>query len=239
MPETKALALALEEPEAVEDEVKETEESIEEEIREETEERPGREILQDKRGKFLWISEVPMGKSFFLLFEVWKVLGISAAVVWLTMVVTGLLNGNGLGSYAMAFTAVGIGFGILLVLSIPAYYIVTKANNDVYTVLFEMDDSGIDHIQIKTEKAKALDLLTVFLGSAAKNRTTTAAGILSATGGSLYSRFSKVKKIRAYPKKGLITLSGALFRNQVYVDEENFEYVYDYITRRCPDADVR
>ena len=139
MPETKALALALEEPEAVEDEVEETEESIEEEIREETEERPGRGILQDKRGKFLWISEVPMGKSFFLLFEVWKVLGISAAVVWLTMVVTGLLNGNGLGSYAMAFTAVGIGFGILLVLSIPAYYIVTKANNDVYTVLFEME----------------------------------------------------------------------------------------------------
>ncbi len=236
MPETKALALALEEPEAVEEE---TEEEFEEVIEEEKEKSPRREILQDKRGKFLWISEVPMGKSFFLLFEVWKVLGISAAVVWLIILITGLLSGAGFSSFTTAFAAIGIAFGIIFVLSIPAYWIVTKANNGTYTVLFEMDDSGIDHIQIKTEKAKALDLLTVFLGSAAKNRTTTAAGILSTTGGSLYSRFSKVRKIRAYPKKGLITLSGALFRNQVYVDEENFEYVYDYIKRRCPDADVR
>lgn len=229
MPETKALALALEEPEFEEEEYEETEE----------EERPQNDILQDKRGKFLWISEVPMWKSFFLLFEVWKVLGFSALFVLLFSLFIGFLNGEGTDAFFGTLGIFAITLGILLVLSIPAYWIVTKANNGVYTVLFEMDDSGIDHIQIKTEKAKALELLTMFLGSAAKSRTTTAAGLLSATGGSLYSRFSRVRKIRSYPKKGLITLDGILFRNQVYVDEENFEYVYDYIRRRCPDADVR
>ena len=130
-------------------------------------------------------------------------------------------------------------FGIMFVLSIPAYYIVTKANNGKYTVLFEMDDSGIDHIQIKTDKAKALDLLVTFTGVATKSRTTTAAGMLSATGGSLYSRFSDVGRIRAYPKKHLITLSGRFMENQVYVDDEDFIKVYEYIVHHCPNADIR
>lgn len=233
MAEKKALALALEEPDYEKYEV------IEETEEEEEEPEVTNDIFQDKRGKFLWISEVPMMKSFFLLFEVWKVIGFSALIILLFSLVIGLLTGGGLDVFLGSIGAVGIAFAIIFVLSIPSYWIVTKANNGVYTVLFEMDDSGIDHIQIKTEKAKALDILTMFVGGMAKSKTATAAGLLSATGGSLYSRFSSVKKIRAYPDKGLITLNGPLFRNQVYVDEECFEYVFDYIKRRCPDADVR
>lgn len=198
-----------------------------------------RSLFVDYKGKYRWVYELPMLKSFFLLFEVWKVLGLSAMIVVFFMSVVSLVQGGGPSAMIFNMEMGALVFGIMFVLSIPAYYIVTKANNGKYTVLFEMDDSGIDHIQIKTDKAKALDLLVTFTGVATKSRTTTAAGMLSATGGSLYSRFSDVRRIRAYPKKHLITLSGRFMENQVYVDDEDFIKVYEYIVHHCPNADIR
>ena len=145
-----------------------------------------RSLFTDQSGKYRWVYELPMLKSFFLLFEVWKVLGLSAIAVASLMAGASLGQGGGLEGLLFSVEMGALVLGILMVLSIPAYYIVTKANNGKYTVLFEMDDSGIDHVQIKTTKAKALDRLIAFTGSVAKNRTTTAAGLLSASGGSLY-----------------------------------------------------
>ena len=197
-----------------------------------------RSLFTDQSGKYRWVYELPMMNSFFLLFEVWKVLAVSAFAVFCFMLGVSLAEGGGLQGLLFDLELTALVMAILLVLSIPAYYIVTKANNGKYTVLFEMDDSGIDHVQIKTDKAKALDLLITFTGAAAKSRTTTAAGLLSAAGGSLYSRFSNVRRIRAYPKKHLITLTGRFMRNQVYVDDEAFIPVYEYIKRHCPNADI-
>ena len=194
------------------------------------------DIIEDGSGKYRWVYELPMLKSFFLLFEVWKVLLLAALIVGILLSVLALIAGDGLKDVLFSFEMAGLVLGILLVLSIPAYWIVTKANNGKYTVLFEMDDSGIDHIQIKTDKAKALDALTVFVGLLAGARTTTAAGMLSASGGSLYSRFSNVKRIKADRKNNRILVDGTLIRNRVYIDDGNFDFVYDYIVRHCPQA---
>ena len=196
------------------------------------------DIFTDNSGKYRWVYELPMLRCFFLLFEVWKVLGMSAAVVALFMTIVSLIDGYGLQGLLFALESAAVPLGILLVLSLPAYWIVTRANNGKYTVLFEMDDSGIDHIQIKTDKAKALDILTTFAGIAAGSRTTTASGMLSASGGSLYSRFSKVRKIRADRRNNRILVNGTLVRNQIYVDDGNYDFVINYIVSRCPQAKV-
>lgn len=198
------------------------------------EERPA----EDSEGVYRWVYELPMMKSFFLLFEVWRVLGISAAIIIVLMLVINLLSGDGLDGVTGAFTTGIIVLAILMVLSLPAYWIVTKANNGKYTVLFEMDEEGIDHTQIKTDKAKALEALTILAGAKTGNRTVAGAGVLSAAGTSLYSRFSNVRKIKADSSKCLIQLYGNLIRNQVYTDPEHYDFVLDYITDRCPQAQV-
>ena len=196
-------------------------------------------LIKDNEGKYCWIYEMPMMKSFFLLLEVWKVILLSGLILFVFFMLFNLLSGNGFSNIGGTLMAICIPVAIIFVLSIPAYYIVAKANNGMYTVYFEMDDAGVDHIQIKTDKARALEILTFFVGGAAKNRTTTAAGMLSATGGSLYSRFAKVKKIGVNKANNLITLSGPLMSNHVYVDDDNFDFVKDYIVRHCPDATVK
>jgi len=196
-------------------------------------------LFRDNSGKYRWVYELPMLKSFFLLFEVWKVLLIGLAAVFLINVIAGLVQGQGSGLLSGALVSAAIPAAILAVISLPAYYIVARANNGKYTVLFEMDDSGIDHVQIKTGKAAALDALAVFVGGAVGNRTATAAGLLSATGASLYSRFSSVRKITVCRRRNLIKLAGPLFCNQVYVSDEDFDFVRDHIVMHCPHAALR
>ncbi len=199
-----------------------------------TDNRTGHTLQMNAEGKYVWVYELPMQKSFFLLFEVWKVLGIGAAAVIILLAVINLIDGSGIGGMVAAIGTGAVCFALLMLLSIPAYYIVTRANNGMYTVLFEMDEAGVDHIQLKTDKAKALEALTVFAGMRTGSRTTAGAGVLSAAGGTLYSAFSNVKSVRAVRGKNLIILKGKLIRNQVYADDENFDFVLDYIVRHCP-----
>lgn len=196
-------------------------------------------IRKDDKGTYRWIYELPMKNSFFLLIEIWRVLALTVLIVAGFCSLISFLTGNKLADALFTLEMTALCFFILILLSIPAYYIVVKANNGMYTVLFEMNDEGIDHVQIKTEKARALELLTIFLGQKAKKPTTTAAGMLSAAGGSLYSPFNGVKRINAYPSKNLIALSGGLLRNQVYADGQAFDFVLNYISKRCPKARVR
>ena len=189
-----------------------------------------------KAGKYAWVTEMPMTKSFFILFEVWRVILISCGIIGLISFIIGLFSGNFLESFLFALETIVIVLGIIFVLSIPAYYIVTKANNNKYTVLFEMDDKGIDHTQIKNEKSEALKTITMLLGLASKSFSLLGAGMLNASGSSLYSDFSKVRKIKAYREKGVIKLYGLFIRNQVYVDDENFPFVYSYIKRHAINA---
>lgn len=199
---------------------------------------PDHKPAADPDGVYRWVCERPMLKSFFLLFEIWRVIIFSAALIIVVTAVIDLLSGNGLNGVT---SAVGMGLlvlAILMVLSLPAYWIAAKANNGNYTVLFEMDEEGIDHTQIKTDKAKALEALTVLMGKRTGNRTTAGAGMLSAAGTSLYTRFSAVRKIQADASKCLIRLKGKLIRNQVYTDPEHYDFVLDYITSRCPQAEI-
>ena len=195
-------------------------------------------MFKDAGEKYHWVYELPMMKSFFLLFEVWRVLGIAAGIIIVLMSVMHLFSHDGWQGLLYSIEMGVLVLAILLILSIPAYYIVTKANNGKYTVLFDMDKDGVDHTQIKTDKARALETLTMLAGGAARNFTAAGSGMLSSAGGSLYSRFSNVKKIKAVRSKDLIKLNGRLMRNQVYVTAEDFDFVYNYIVEHCPNARI-
>ena len=101
-----------------------------------------------------------------------------------------------------------------------------------------MDERGVDHTQIKTDKARAMEVLTMLAGEASGNKTTKGAGILSAAGGSLYSPFVSIREIRTDPEKKLIRLQSLLISNQVYTEAEDYDFVLNYIVDHCPKARV-
>ncbi len=193
----------------------------------------------DADGKYRWVYELPMKHSFFLLWEVWRVFGIIFGAIGLFMVITAIVSHDSLRAFISSLLVLFAVCGFLLLLSIPAYWLVTKANNGKYTVLFEMDGHGVDHIQIKTEKARALEILTMLGGRASRNLSVIGTGLIQAAGGSLYSSFSDVKTIQAIPDQHLIRLNGRWKRNQIYADGEIFDEVYDFIKAHCINAQER
>lgn len=193
----------------------------------------------DADGKYRWVYELPMKHSFFLLWEVWRVFGIVFGAIGLFMVITAIVSHDSLRAVISSLFVLLAVCGFLLLLSIPAYWLVTKANNGKYTVLFEMDGHGVDHIQIKTEKARALEILTMLGGRASRNPSVIGTGLIQAAGGSLYSSFADVKTIQAVPGRHLIRLNGRWKRNQIYADDEIFDEVYDFIKAHCINAQER
>ncbi len=196
-------------------------------------------MIKYDTGKYVWVYEQPMLKSFDILLEVWKVLLIASFVPITMMVVFALVEGSGLEGILFSFQLGALVFSIIFVLSIPAYWIVTRANNGKYTVLFEMDEFGISHTQVKTEKAKLLEALTVMAGAATRNYTAMGAGVNAAAGSSLYSSFPNVRELRAYPEKNTIAVNGKLIRNKVYVDSEDFDFVWEFIKSHAVNATVK
>ena len=49
----------------------------------------------------------------------------------------------------------------------------------------------------------------------------------------MYSEFDKVRKVKSYPRRGLIKVNERFSHNQVYVFSEDFDFVNDYIISHC------
>ncbi|MBO4212582.1 MAG: hypothetical protein J5894_00535, partial [Clostridia bacterium] len=67
------------------------------------------------------------------------------------------------------------------------------------------------------------------------NFSTIGAGI-AASRTEMYSEFSKIKKIKVYPRRNLIKINETLEHNQVYAADVDFEFVKNYICEHCPGA---
>lgn len=184
--------------------------------------------------KYRWAYELPMMKSFAILSTVWKVLGIALCV---PLLIT--LFAPPVASVSDALRIIGVFaliFAGLLVLSLIAYIIVAAVYGWKYCVLFEMDEQGIVHKQMdrQVEKSQVLAAITAAAGVAAGSPTTAGTGLLAASKSSQYTRFEFVKRARFRKKQHLIKLDYPFSHNQIYVGDEDFDFVADYIRSHCP-----
>ena len=195
-----------------------------------------RNILFCNDGKYRWIYELKMMKNPVVFVTLFKIFGFIFLAVWLFGSIHELTDGNGwdaVWGFTKVLLIVFAGFIVLILL---AYTLVAAMNGWKYIVLFEMDEHGVLHRQLKQQvnRAKALGWLTVFVGAASGNLATVGAGINAATKEEMYSDFSKVRSVK--PKRGwnTIKVNEMLNKNQVYVEKEDFDFVYQFILAHCP-----
>ena len=125
---------------------------------------------------------------------------------------------------------------VLFVLSILGYVLLACIYGWKYCVLFEMNETGIRHIQMKKEckKAQALGWLTSMMGIVAGKPGMVGTGLLAATKNEQTTEFRIVKRMRAFRAFHTIKLDGLLNHNQIYAQPEDYEFVLDYISSRIP-----
>lgn len=183
-------------------------------------------------GKYRWIYEMSLFKNPTIIVLVWKIfffilLGIFAFTM-LMDVFGGDMNGERFLETLKILAYFIIGMTVLCALG---YLLYAAIMGGKYIVMFEMDEEGVNHKQMpkQAKKAEIISLLTALAGIASRNTTTVGIGLTSART-EMYTRFSNVRKVKAYPSRDLIKINERLMHNQVYAEKEDFEFVYSYIS---------
>ena len=196
----------------------------------------GAEVRLCEDGKYRWKYELNMITNPVIMITVFKVfffIIIGMALVFGTIFL--ISDGNWNGVIGM-FKAMGIVLGIFVVLTFLGTALLSLVYGGKYVVLFEMDDKEIVHIQMpaQQQKARKLGILTFFVGLFAKRPTTMGAGLLSTTKNASTSEFKKVRRVRSRRWLHTIKVNQLFERNQVYVPDDDYDFVYDFIKSHCP-----
>lgn len=188
-------------------------------------------------GKYRWTYAFDMLKNPVILFTTWKVIWISFIVVYLFVLILDISDGidmNGFVDLTRGFVLITL---FMCVLGVAAYLIIAGQYGRRYMVIFEMDESGITHRQMRSQfdKAKAMGFVTAMAGIAAGSLTAAGAGINAATRDSLSTDFDKVKKIKALKRRNTIYLNAPFSNNQIYASDGDFDFVLEYILKYIPE----
>ena len=190
-------------------------------------------------GKYRWVYEVPMLKNPTILFDVYKVLGISFGIVWLFNVLLisceDGLNLRNLWSFTSGFLILML---VFLVIGYVAYFIVAWYYGWKYIVLFTLDEKEVVHQMMprQMEKAKVLGALTALVGSVAGKPGVMGAGVLAASRSTSTSVLANVARLVPRRRLHLIKVNQLLNKNRVFVPDEDFDFVYNFLCQHCPKA---
>lgn len=185
-------------------------------------------------GKYRWVYEVNLFKNLTFFFMVWKIFFFIFLGIFSVVVFSDLIKGRTVTEDLKFLGYFFIGMTVVVALG---YLLYATIMGGKYCVIFELDDRGINHKQVpqQAKKAQAISRLTIMAGLLAGRASTVAIGMNSART-EMYTEFAKVKKVKAFRKKGLIKLREILSNNQVYVFDEDMDFVSKYILDRCVNA---
>ena len=193
-------------------------------------------------GKYRWIFEFPMLKNPVILFTVFIVLGMSAAIIAIFMLLVDLIEDGSItppetDELMIAFWVILFFIGVVII----SYIILAAMYGFKYMVLFEMDEEKVVHIQMSKqfEKAQAIGWLTAMVGLASGRIGAAGTGMLAAARNTSTSDFVNVRQVIGNRWMRVIKVNKLLDHNQIYVEPSDYDFVFNYISQRCVNAKVR
>jgi hypothetical protein len=189
-------------------------------------------IVRGEDGVYRWVYELNLYTNPIILFLIWKIFGYICLGMWIIMF---LLNMGDNGFWwdgffdmmqgCLLFT---LGFFTLCLIGYLVYAFMVGGK---YCVLFEMDEKGVNHIQMEPQvkKADMIGTLTMLAGMVAGKPGVIGTGLLAKSRTSMHSSFDSVKSVEAFPSRNLIKVNEFLNKNQVYAEKEDFDFVLGFI----------
>ena len=188
-------------------------------------------ITLGEDGVYRWVYELNLYTNPTIIFLIWKIFGYICLGMWLLMLLLAAAEGDFREEFfdiTQNCLLFALGF---MMLCLVGYLVYAMIMGGKYCVLFEMNEHGVNHIQMKPQvkKAEAIGLLTVLVGLAAGRPGVVGTGLLAGARTSMYSSFDAVKSVEAFPGRNLIKVNELLFKNQVYAEKEDFDFVLGFI----------
>ena len=189
---------------------------------------------------YRWAYDFNMLTNPTILFTVFKGVSIGFGFMWVFEIGFAVFGDDFelsefLGT-TKVFLILFVGFMILFVISYWLYALIALGGKSC--VLFEMDEKGITHTQAPRQFKKA-QIMSLINGLTATNLSALGNAMIVGSRSSMSSDWSKVRSVQCFPRRGVIKVNELLNKNQVYVSEEDFEFVRDYIVSHCVNAKIK
>ena len=198
----------------------------------------GSRVALCEDGKYRWTYPLDMLKNPSILFVLLKIFGILLSIPLLIALVSAAANNDWQkiwDGFIKIWLIVMVVFFVIILIS---YLIVVWMNGGKYVVNFTMDEKRLIHEQVPVqyERARKVGILAAIVGIFAKRPVAAGAGALAASRNTSVSVFDKVRRVKPRRGQNLIMVNQSLERNQVYVPDEDFDFVLDFIRKHCPNA---
>ena len=190
-------------------------------------------------GKYRWIYEVNLLRNPTVLFDVYKALGMSIVILVAIVLLIALFSGDMSLSFLKGLGVGALGaVGFMLVLGALGYVVYALFTGKKYIVLFTLDEHELVHKQMPhtMKKARLIGELAMLAGALAGRPGVAGAGLLAASRDSLTSTLSDVKQVVPRRWMNTIKVNETLFKNRVYVCDEDFDFVLQFLREHCPNA---
>ena len=200
-------------------------------------------IVKDEKGAYRWVYEFNLFTNPTILLTVLKIfLAIVAGVVvfLIVLIAPDLVRGFADASDIASIFQIGGAMALLLCgLTLVGYVVYGLMQGGKYCVVFTMDERGVTHKQLpkQFEKAQVVSALNIVAGLATGNPSQAGIGLIASTRNSITSDFSAVRSIKGSRLLRVIKINEPYAKNQVYVDPEDYDFVYDFIREHCPNVE--
>ncbi len=184
-------------------------------------------------GKYRWVYEMSLIHNATIPLLMLKVLLITAVIIEIIMLVIAVAAGDDIGEFFVSsLKMIGVTLLVLIPVGILGYLLYSWHMGWYYCVLFEMDENGVLHAQQENQVKKAglLEDIAILAGIVAGNPTTVGSALLAKTNTSMYTDFGDVIRLKAVKERNVIYVNN----NQVYVRDEDFDFVWNYIKDHSP-----
>lgn len=198
----------------------------------------GSRVALCEDGKYRWTYPLDMLKNPSILFVLLKIFGILLSIPLLIALISAAANNDWQkiwDGFIKIWLIVMVVFFVIILIS---YLIVVWMNGGKYVVNFTMDEKRLIHEQVPVQydRARKVGILAAIVGIFAKRPVAAGAGALAASRNTSVSVFDKVRRVKPRRGQNLIKVNQSLERNQVYVPDEDFDFVLDFIRKHCPNA---
>jgi len=189
-------------------------------------------IVFGSDGKYHWYYEFKLMKNSTILKLLWKIFFWIFVVMWAFLSIVnacdGHFNFNDFIEFSKYFLIIFVGVEVIVAIG---YFIYAASQGFRYCVMFEMDEEGVTHTQMPKQfkKAQAISAITMLMGATSGKPGMVGTGLLAASKPSMVSHWSSVKSVEVDCKHNVIKVNERMNKNQVYAENEDFQFVEEYI----------